>query len=474
MTDLIKIINSTNREFALSSKQLDSLKKLEATNALVVIGGQQVHLFGGPAMVFYKACSLITRAKKFELENNIPCVPIFWLQNEDHDLSEVNQINLPTSAGLKHFALSAAPDSRISLNSVLLGDDIETLIRNVESELAHFAHANEIISLLNKHYRPRVSYSRAFAGLMLELFSKQGLLVFDPNAQGVKELAKGLFKKAFQEHSKIETLLQKNSANSQVHIRHNSPLFFVHPGGKDKPRYRIELDEGGWLCIGSGKVLRDEEVVELVENHPEQISTSALLRPLMQNLLFKNNIFVGGESELNYLKQIERLYDFFEIPKSKEQTLRLSHTERDEKIEKLLLELDLTQSDFSEDASIAKNRLLEKLKSTADARVFKETFEHELDSLLKKLEEKVILADKTLSAPLEKTKAGIKNSSRKLFEKYEKAVQSKDRLSLDRLEKVQNYLFPNGKPQERVLAGIYFLAKHGREYLDKLPPPSFV
>lgn len=468
MTELSQILKKTNQSFALSSAQVNSLKKLDRADTLYVIGGQQVHLFGGPAMVLYKACSLIAKAKQVEKEKNIPCVPIFWLQNEDHDLAEVNYLDLPTASGLKRLAMPGPEENRISLNWITLDKEVEQIISDLEKELANFDHSTEIIDLIKKHYKIGSSYSQAFAGFVLELFAEQGLLVFDPSAEGVKKLTSELYLKAFNSYKETEELIKSTATDQQVHIRHNSPLFFVHPDGKDKARYRVELDEEGWLCIGSGKVLRDSEITKLIKDHPEQISSSALLRPLVQNTLFPNNILIGGQAELNYLGQLENLYDFLGVKRSVEQLLRISYCDVDEKTSKLLLELDLTLEDFAEDLNKAKNSLLSKSKQAKDAQDFKIKFENDLNLLLAELEKKVLLADKTLVSPLEKTKTNIKNSTAVLFEKYEKAALSKDQVSLDRLARAQNYLFPNGKAQERVVAGVYFLAKYGRSYLKQL------
>ena len=55
----------------------------------VVATGQQVGLFLGPLYAFYKAASAIAVARALEAESGVRCVPLFWLQTEDHDFAEI-------------------------------------------------------------------------------------------------------------------------------------------------------------------------------------------------------------------------------------------------------------------------------------------------------------------------------------------------------------------------------------------------
>ena len=52
--------------------------------------GSKSGLFGGPLLSLFKVASVLALAKQVE-SADVPCVPLFWMATEDHDLAEVNQ-----------------------------------------------------------------------------------------------------------------------------------------------------------------------------------------------------------------------------------------------------------------------------------------------------------------------------------------------------------------------------------------------
>src|SRR5579862_1280861 len=65
------------------------LERFRRSGTAVVVTGQQVGLFGGPAYTIYKALTAVKLAEDLSARG-IPAVPIFWLASEDHDFLEVS------------------------------------------------------------------------------------------------------------------------------------------------------------------------------------------------------------------------------------------------------------------------------------------------------------------------------------------------------------------------------------------------
>ena len=83
------VLEKQNRAWGASEQTLNNIRRLRE-GAFAVVTGQQVGLFGGPLLALFKAASVLALAKQVE-SAGVPCVPIFWMATEDHDLAEVNQ-----------------------------------------------------------------------------------------------------------------------------------------------------------------------------------------------------------------------------------------------------------------------------------------------------------------------------------------------------------------------------------------------
>ena len=76
----------------------DALARFERPDALAVVAGQQVGLFGGPLFTIYKAITAIALARSIESACGVPVVPIFWLASDDHDFEEVRRARVSDGA----------------------------------------------------------------------------------------------------------------------------------------------------------------------------------------------------------------------------------------------------------------------------------------------------------------------------------------------------------------------------------------
>ena len=69
-----------------------------------VVTGQQCGLFGGPLYTLHKAVAAIVNARALQEQTGIPCAPVFWIQDEDHDVDEIRTATLLGSDGALHRA----------------------------------------------------------------------------------------------------------------------------------------------------------------------------------------------------------------------------------------------------------------------------------------------------------------------------------------------------------------------------------
>src|SRR5437763_773749 len=86
---LLAVLAEQQARLPASGARAANLQALAAGGTAVVATGQQVGLFLGPLYGFYKAASAIAVARALQAEAGVRCVPLFWLQTEDHDFAEV-------------------------------------------------------------------------------------------------------------------------------------------------------------------------------------------------------------------------------------------------------------------------------------------------------------------------------------------------------------------------------------------------
>ena len=248
--------------------------------ASAVVTGQQVGLYLGPLYTIYKAATAVAVARA---QN---AVPVFWLQTEDHDFAEIASCTLMPGRILQ----LPVDNARISIAHRRLPGEIDSLTEELGDLIADQPHASEVSALFREHYRAGNSFANAFRGVLARFFPE--LVFLDPRQPAIAKLAQPFFRRAIDRAAEIEQAL----VPGQVNLRPGFTLCFFHPDGPEGPRFRLEQKQ-------------------LADCDPMQLSTSALLRPLLQDSLLPVSAYIGGPAELKYFQQIEAVYPIFELPR---------------------------------------------------------------------------------------------------------------------------------------------------------------
>jgi bacillithiol biosynthesis cysteine-adding enzyme BshC len=300
---------------APSSARDEAIAALERPGTTCVVTGQQVGVFLGPLYTLHKAASAVARARWLAERTGWPCIPLFWLQTEDHDWAEVARFDgCVRGAWIRgRLASESSADARISLAHRRLPPEIDIHVSNVCRALAPLPHGAEVGALLARHYVAGRSPGQAFAGVLAELFAIEGLVLLDPRTPAMATLAAPVLRFALEEEDAIAALLvERGSALArcgfaeQVHTRADASLAFFHPRGSEGPRFRPDRDGAGFRTP-LGRVSRAELRARL-EADPLCFSTSALLRPLVQDTLLPTAAYLGGPAECTYFAQLPPVY----------------------------------------------------------------------------------------------------------------------------------------------------------------------
>lgn len=477
---LLEVLREQNELLPPSAARRRNLEALARPGTVAVLTGQQVGLFLGPLYTFYKAASVIAVARAIESESGVPCVPIFWLQSEDHDFAEINHCYVggggaaPLRLELNEAGPSlggtdaeAAQMARVSVKDRLLEPEVGDQIAQLEERFGALPFAAEFIDLLRTHYRPGRSISAAFAGAMAALFEEEGLILLDPRDNVIAKLSAPICGQCIASAEKISALLLERSRalaeagfEAQVHLRPDSPLPFFHARTLQGPRFRLEPRGKSWGLVGSDQSVSTDELYRALELEPLRFSSSALLRPIVQDALLPTAAYVGGPSEINYFAQLPPLYAFFDLPlplvvprarfrclDDRTQAwltkLRLEPADVERPREQLLRDLARTRQDYPRAQSVG-----EQLMGDTPGRL------DQLQTLAASLDPNLIKA-------VQRTRATISRAVSRFAARYGRSLLEQDRIALERVERLQRSLFPEGIPQERFYSLAYFACRYG-------------
>jgi bacillithiol biosynthesis cysteine-adding enzyme BshC len=434
-------------------RNLESLSREDAT---VVVTGQQVGLFLGPLYTLHKAATAVARSRLVERLTGLPCVPVFWLQTEDHDWAEIARAEVLVPSGRTVLALPAESRdaARVSLSHRPLPAEVAGLVSTLAELLAPLPHAAEVVGLVGRHYRPGITPGAAFAGVLSELFAREGLVVLDPRTPAVSRLAAPLLRRAVFEHAEIGALLGVRAAElasrgfaEQVHTRGETSLAFFHPRGPGGPRYRLVRDGTGF-ATPEGPVARDALLARLDED-PLWFSSSALLRPLVQDSLLPTAAYVGGPAECAYFAQLPTVYARFglELPMiAPRARLRLVVPRARCELERL----GLGSADTDRPREVLLRELVARPPELPPGDVLRQRLLGPLERELDALSPTVAGLDPLLDRNVRRTREHAAFAVGKLVAGIEQALERKDDVTVRRLDRLLEALRPSGKPQERV------------------------
>ncbi|WP_257455264.1 bacillithiol biosynthesis cysteine-adding enzyme BshC [Archangium lipolyticum] len=477
------VLVARNARLAPSPARERNLELLARPGTTVVVTGQQVGLFLGPLFTVYKAASAIVAARALAEEAGRPCVPVFWLQTEDHDLPEIDHCFTPRSAGGLLRACLELPDaatSRVPVAHRRLGPGVTAALAALRAELGDSPHASEHLALLERAYRPDATLADAFAEVLSALFADEGLVFLDPRDPRLAPLAAPLHRRAIEEASAIAgKLAQRGQALSeagfseQVHIRPGSPLGFFSPDGIDGARYRIDPASipGTWSLVGhpEGASVTTAELLSWLEREPLRFTTSALLRPILQDSWLPTAAYVGGPGEIAYFAQLAPLHAHVGLPMPLI-VPRARFRVIDDRARRLLDTLGLSP----DDAAAPRDELLARLAARDAGGGFEppEAVEARLlgdfASELARLGERMAAIDPTFARAVTRTDKTVRRGISRLAARYGRAITQRDQVMVDRVDRLRAYLAPDGAPQERIHGLPYYACRLGSQAFTRL------
>ena len=332
--DLADALLKLNDSLGASGETLANIEKLRNSSTLCVVTGQQTGILGGPLFTLYKASTTIKKAKQLSEAYGIDVVPVFWLASEDHDFDEARGIALIDEGKLKKVKVDKKPGIgknnpfKTSHNYSYLKEpvgwiDINTSVKSLMIEAGHAWNNTEFESwckdLFENTIRENETLSKWFARIYLEIFASQGLIVVDPMDKAIRDLGTDFLKSAIAKSDQvIQSVIKKGIELSEAGY---SPLITPREGATGlyylERGERIQIiHEEGLYTVREGderEAFCLDEIMKLMECHPEEFSTNVILRPVIQDVYLPTVAYVAGPGEASYYAQLKDVYEHFDM-----------------------------------------------------------------------------------------------------------------------------------------------------------------
>lgn len=447
------------------------LEKLRHPDVRVVVTGQQLGLFLGPLYTIYKALSAVAWAERIEAATGQPVVPLFWLQTEDHDFPEIGTCRTMDGAGrLRTIHVESPECERTSIAHRTCGDDLAPALESLQDALATLPLGEATHELFASHWQPGSSWLEAFARVLARAFADEGLLLLNPRCEAVAQAAAPIHRRAIEESAAIGQVLQQRSEELreagfkvQVKTRPECSLSFFHADSPAGPRYRLKpLDSAAFALAGGRTTVNANEVSAALSDEPLRFSTSALLRPIVQDSLLPTAAYVAGPGEIGYFAQLEPLYSRFEL-RMPMIIPRRHYTVVEPEARRALDHLDLDPATMSiEDLDGAARKHM-----TVDPDGLREELEAALEKALNRAARRVTGLGPSVDRSIERTRKTVRFAFGRLSQRVARAQSLGSDVDTQRLRTLENFLLPNRGRQERTVGVARYWGRFGADELNR-------
>jgi bacillithiol synthase len=461
-------------EFGAGDAAKANIAKLRA-GARAVVTGQQVVLFGGPLLTILKAATAVARAKEATRATGVEHVPVFWMATEDHDLEEVDQVSLLTKSSVETLRAGLKVSRAVPVGGVVPGPELEAVLERA-SELLEFAPVSE---WLRECYLPgdgtRATLALAFGRLISRIFADQGLVVMDAASREFHALGAGTLRYAIEHAAELQDALMARGEefvaggyHAQVLVAEGgSMLFLLDEATRERVALRRSASvDGDAQWKAGGRSYSTAELIAILEAAPERLSPNALLRPVFQDTVLPTAAYVGGPAEIAYFAQSAVLYEAI-LGRITPVLPRLSATLLEPAIATVMDKDEVQLPDAMTTAEALAQRLGARAMPIEGKRKLA-AVGNAVETELNALTEYLGAMDESLGRAAEVSGSKMRyqmNRLRRLAATFELQKEASLR---KHAEAIVLNVFPGGHPQERVVAGVWFMARYGDGLVEKL------
>ncbi|WP_413301471.1 bacillithiol biosynthesis cysteine-adding enzyme BshC [Bacillus sp. 1P10SD] len=474
-------IEAFMERFPTSEAVKKSIEKLRQNDSVVVIGGQQAGILTGPLYSIHKVISIIKLAEQKERQLGVPVVPVFWIAGEDHDFQEVNHVFVPINQKVDKWTYPERVLQKKMVSDIELNKDAcLSWVQNIIENFGETEHTNTLLQFAEEQISRSENFVDFFANIIMALFKDYGLLIVDSGNKDFRSIQRDFFTQQIENHENITFSVleqQKQIGNKGYPITIDisdqaANLFFYDQ--KQNERILLEYNRELNRFVGkSGTAsFSKEELMELVNKKPEQLSNNVVTRPLMQEWLFPTLAFIAGPGEISYWAELKLVFEHFRI-KMPPIVPRLNITFLDRSVETDISDLRLNITNvLSKGTEQEKESFLSTIKDVELEEMFSKA-KADLMEQYQLIEAKTEELDRGLLPMLKKNEAYLLKEINFMQSRLEDSVKFRHNVILNKYARVDLALRPDGFPQERVWNVFYYLNEYGLTFIKDIMTEAF-
>lgn len=440
----------------LSPEQRKNVDLLTTGNATVVVTGQQVGALGGPLYTLIKIRSAVQAAIVISSQTNTDVVPVFWLEDNDHDAAEASSVTLPTLTTSHWDGL----EDRIPVHqrhfSPQEREVIDTILQHLDGQ-----HADDVRTRLSQVYHSTSAWTDAFLAVLQPYLASWGVIV----VRGADVVASGLHApivdRDLQLGGELERVMEERTDELVAKGYHAQATiggvsFFMMVNGE---RHRI-LRDGDNYRVGD-LVMTHDEIRTRAQTAPSEFTPSVLARPLVQDAVLPSVATVLGPGEIAYQAQITPAYARVGIPQPVVLARHMACV-LDARTERNLSKVGKDAEWFFRPWELVEREVTDTLQAAANV---PEVDDAALSALTQPWLDAAEAIDVTLVKTVNSASVGMKSTLESLTGKLRSALKKKHAETLERFKGLWTALYPEATMNERIYPLAFWQARIGDDVL---------
>ncbi len=444
--------------YSLSEKLKANIEALQNDNCFTICAAHQPNIFTGHLYFIYKILHAVKLANALsEKHIDYDFVPVYYMGSEDADLQELGEIDIQG----KHYQWETKQTGAVG--RMLVDANLINIINEVAKQIEVLEFGKEIIEKLRASYAIGITIEKATFHFVHHLLESYGVVIILPDDDDLKAAFLPIVEKELEtqfSNKSVLATIEKLPAAYKIQTEGRAiNLFYLE---NDK-RERVEAVEDKFTIGNEGTAISKAELVSLFKAEPARISPNVILRPVFQEMILPNIVFIGGGGELAYWLELKTVFEkvnvFFPVL-----MLRNSFSLMSKQEFKLQEKLKLTDEDLFLPEHILFNNWIKKNNKGLSLTQQKENL-YEQYMFMKDTAEHI---DESLFGHIEALAAQALKKVDNLEKKIIRAAKRKEQDTGNQMSKLKSSFFPNGSLQERVDNIVFWYAKYGETIIKEI------